>query len=705
MQDSSEIGGAQALLSLGTSDSKSNASDLSHPEGPEKVSGKSTNYNEIVESNQNDPENSHGIKQSSSNLDIAENFADGVNSEIGHSRTESQTPNETHHSNTSPEIGSHVNENAEVNDLMDKASQSLNDAVEAAVMRYVGGTLDTGEELHAPVPNASDTDAQDEEELSRKRTRINPEDLLSEYQWDRFLEEEVAAGFERPSPKKRQRKTFGSGPDIDPDLDDLDGHSEHDQLVHAAILGAGELAKQLTVPGSSQLRLQQQISMGQDRRNLTHSADNSHSTTINHLAHAATALSTGFRSDRRSVGHETRRPIKKHTAPSSELNESSLPKLSKYNYSSLENLIEQASNEAYLWYNTQSDIGDRGPRLFSPEEIDIVEHFLRGYCHLNNLSRMDICRRVWTSERPKDNFWESVTKVLPYRSKASVYKHIRRQYHVFQVRAKWTPAEDDLLRKLTETTTTNWKEIGEAMSRMPEDCRDRWRNYIKCGSNRVSNKWSDEEEQSLKNIVMEMITDESHTDKPIVINWTVVSERMNGVRSRIQCRYKWNKLLRRESLSRITMMDTTIKLWMLNRILESQVPDVDSIDWDYIVHMYHDMHKEKNKILWTTADFKVAFEKMRSSIRDFKNLPLQTIVTKLIDSLYQTTVDGDNPNSTASQNTPKPVTSYEELRPKPFDPQRHAEHEAASVANAAVAAVSSRVSEQDAQQQEYSLWR
>ncbi|OBA21158.1 hypothetical protein METBIDRAFT_42023 [Metschnikowia bicuspidata var. bicuspidata NRRL YB-4993] len=581
---------------------------------------------------------------------------------------------------------------------MDKASQLLNDAVEAAVMRYVGGTLDTGEELHgAGAPHA---EAPEEEELLRKRLRLNPEDLLSEYQWDRFLEEEVAAGFERTTPKKRQRKDYGDHNDIDPNLDGLDGHSEHDQLVHAAILGAGELAKQLASPGPSHHRLPPPIGAHQDRRGGGRH-DEQNSTAINHLAHAATALSAGYRRDRR----EAKRPLKKHTAVAPEQSEPALSAESKYNASSLETLITQASSEACLWYNTQSDAGGRGPRVFSEQEINIVKHFLRGYCRLNHLSRMDICRRVWTSERPKDNFWESVTKVLPYRSKASVYKHVRRQYHVFLVRAIWTPEEDELLRKLTENASTNWKDIGEAMNRMPEDCRDRWRNYIKCGANRVMNKWSEDEEQSLKNIVMEMITNESQTDKPILINWTVVSERMNGVRSRIQCRYKWNKLLRRESISRISMMDNSIKLWMLNRILESNVTDQESIDWDYIVHMYHETHKDKSKILWTTADFKLAFEKMRATIREYKEAPLQAAVAKLVRKLYQTTLNSDSHVSPMPQNAPEPISSYDELRPKPFDASRNAENEAALVANAAVAAVSSRVSEQDAQQQEYSLWR
>ena len=690
MKDEPEIGGAQALLSLGTSD-QPGSSEVAHTETDQESSGAKTHCEAPKET-----KNERKSLEVEPNQDCAEKIA----AEGGPDASDVSTHAETSaHTDENPaQNDSNEGGNPEPNEYIDKASQLLNDAVEAAVMRYVGGTLDTGEGIDGHGGAQSDTDGPLDEEFARKRARSHAEDLLTEYQWDKFLEEEVAAGFERSLPKKKPRKNYPSNDEIDPDLDELDDHAEHDQLVHAAILGAGELAKQLTLPGSSQHRHQSHMPLANDRR-LLPLQDEHDSTAINHLAHAARALLGGYKPGIRTGA-------RRNTKESSSFNQNdeAAPAESKYTSTTLESLIEEASSEACLWYNMQSDVGERGPRLFSEVEIEIVEHFLRGYCRLNHLSRMDICRRVWTTERPRDNFWESVTKVLPYRSKASVYKHIRRQYHVFQVRAKWTPAEDDLLRKLTETTTTNWKEIGEAMDRMPEDCRDRWRNYIKCGDNRVMNKWSLQEEQSLKNIVMDMITSETQVDKPILINWTVVSERMNGRRSRIQCRYKWNKLLRRESLSRVTMMDNSIKLWMLNRILESNVTDIDSIDWDYIVHMYHEMHKEKHKILWTTADFKVAFEKMRGSAREYKNLSLHSTVTKLIDSLYQTNVQDENPSASTSH-TPKPISSYEELRPKPYDQHRSAEHEAALVANAAVAAVSSTVSAHDAQHQEYSLWR
>lgn len=572
-------------------------------------------------------------------------------------------------------------------DFMEKANQLLNDAVEAAVMRYVGGTLETGDELHGDAHFAENTEPEHElEHFSHRRHKITPEDLMSEYQWDKFLEEEVAAGFERATPKKRRRKSLG-GDEIDPELDDLEPASEHDKLVHAAILGAGELAKQLTLPPSAHGRLQQQISLLQDRR-VPGVSEGAVPSAISHLAQAASTLSDSEPSRKRS-----------HKKPAISPHDSN----DKLNFSSVEELVGQASRDSCLWFNSQQNTMLSGPRLFSPEEIDIVDNYIQAYCRLHNLTRLDICRRVWSTDRPKDKFWESLAKCFPYRSKASVYKHVRRQYHVFDFRAKWTPEDDALLRRLAEGSSTNWKKIGESMNRMPEDCRDRWRNYVKCGDNRASNKWSEAEEQSLKNVVMEMITSESENDKPIQINWTLVSERMNGVRSRIQCRYKWNKLLRRESISRVAMMDAQTRLWLLNRVAETNTADPAAIDWDYIMDIFHEEHKGKAKMMWTTEDFRVAFERMKSTVRDHKNLPLQSLVAKLIEAIYLETISGDA--SIPGKNPPKALAAFDELRPKTVTLRQVAEQEAASAANAAVAAVASGVSELDARHQEYSLWR
>lgn len=636
MQRLQDIGGAQALLSLGSKDSKSddaNQTDNTH----------SMIHEQQLEEDKG--QNEHAEPDLSPNADYQRNDPDS---------------------------------------LEDKANQQLNDAVEAAVMRYVGSTLgasDPSEHDRQDTENHHEGNGTHESNSNgdNNKRRLNHDEIMShigDYQWDSFLAENVAPELEGPSPKRsRRRRSYVNNGDLDPELADLgDEPSEHDQLVHAAIMGAGELAKQLSFPHSNM-----------NQHNLQ-KPDNE-SAAINQLAQAASTLSAKGRPKTTLKKKRTfRKPATQNVASLNPQNSRD-----KLDAMSLEAFVEQCASEALLWLHSQSNISLTGPRPFSPVEMAIMDNFVEGYCRINNLSRLDVCRRVWATERTKDNFWECMTKVLPYRSRASVYKHVRRQYHVFDIRAKWTTEEDELLKRLVESCERNWKKIGEVMNRMPEDCRDRWRNYVKCGENRAMNKWSEEEERTLKNIVLEMITNEEE-DKPI--NWTLVSEKMNGVRSRIQCRYKWNKLLRREAVTRIELMDNDTKIWLINSLLEANFPNAESIDWEYILHLYHEWNKEaKTKdFLWTTTDFKVTFEKLRFTVRDHKSMALHTVLSKILLALYNDTGSDRNELARAPQLA---------KRKKPQDVEQHAK----SIANAAVAAVSTGVNDHDAQQQEYSLWR
>ncbi|KAK7208291.1 hypothetical protein BZA70DRAFT_43902 [Myxozyma melibiosi] len=184
---------------------------------------------------------------------------------------------------------------------------------------------------------------------------------------------------------------------------------------------------------------------------------------------------------------------------------------------------------------------------FTPEETVALETFMQEYGREHDLDHEGLCRRVWANERKKDNFWDAVTNALPHRTRASVYKHVRRKYHPYEQRGKWTPAEEEQLRQLKDEYGAQWKIIGKHIGRMPEDCRDRWRNYVKCGTSRGQNKWSVEEEVKLIQIVNEI----RYSHPGSEVNWTVVSEKMGGIRSRIQCRYKWKKLTRTGAASDI----------------------------------------------------------------------------------------------------------------------------------------------------------
>ena len=206
-----DIGGAQALLSLGTKESK--ADDMN-----QNASGddKGDLHPQHLEETDLREQNQHSID------------ANG---------DQSQNDDES---------------------LEDKANQQLNDAVEAAVMRYVGGTLEgndsqdneRAEEGHTN-GEGSQTSGGNILSSENSKRRVHHEEIIShigDYQWDSFLEENVA-DFDGPSPKRpRRRRSFVNNNELDTAILGLEAEpTEHDQLVHAAIMGAGELAKQLSL--------------------------------------------------------------------------------------------------------------------------------------------------------------------------------------------------------------------------------------------------------------------------------------------------------------------------------------------------------------------------------------------------------------------------------------------------------------------------
>ncbi|GMG33773.1 unnamed protein product [Ambrosiozyma monospora] len=269
-------------------------------------------------------------------------------------------------------------------------------------------------------------------------------------------------------------------------------------------------------------------------------------------------------------------------------------------------------------------------RSFSNEEIIAIDTFVSDYCEIFKISKEELCKRVWANERKKDKIWEALQRVLPSRTRASLYKHVRRSYHIFEVRGKWTEEDDKKLAELANEKEGQWKSIGLEMHRMPEDCRDRWRNYVKCGNGRKVNKWEEDEEARLRAVITELTEEQKATNGETTINWTQVSERMGGSRSRIQCRYKWNKLLKRETSMRIRSMELETKVWMLSRLREilKRDPTVKSVDWDALASL-HPTNGWPNS--WSGSDFELCFERLKTSV-DTKGMTNLQAVENLLQA-------------------------------------------------------------------------
>ncbi|KAH7029291.1 uncharacterized protein B0I36DRAFT_244375, partial [Microdochium trichocladiopsis] len=154
---------------------------------------------------------------------------------------------------------------------------------------------------------------------------------------------------------------------------------------------------------------------------------------------------------------------------------------------------------------------------------------------------------------PKDvnssEFWNRVISTCPNRRRQKVINQCRRKFHNFVARGTWTPEQHDELSKMWEMHGNKYTLIGSLINRHPEDVRDRIRNYVVCGDNRRKDAWSQEEEDRLANIVAEAIdtirrmrekgeSNSAATDEELV-DWQMVSEKMDRTRSRLQCITKW----------------------------------------------------------------------------------------------------------------------------------------------------------------------
>lgn len=306
-------------------------------------------------------------------------------------------------------------------------------------------------------------------------------------------------------------------------------------------------------------------------------------------------------------------------------------------------------------------------KAFTKEEDAALEKFVNEYQSIEGLTRRQVCERIWSSERPKDNFWNSIYQILPYRTSSSIYKHMRRKYHIFEQRGKWTKEEDELLARICQEKEGQWAEVGKSLGRMPEDCRDRWRNYVKCGGNRAANRWSAEEEEMLKRVIHQMIDEANRQYEPMMddnnqipdlengengeknndqsesggllphikqggvnfkdaINWTQVSERMNGTRSRIQCRYKWNKLIRKEALDKIDVRDPQEFRWIFERLKMLGYNDESIIDWE-------DLSMSNPIANLSPLEIEVCYEKMKKMAKETKNKNPSEVSVKVLTQL------------------------------------------------------------------------
>ncbi|CCF57051.1 hypothetical protein KAFR_0C00560 [Kazachstania africana CBS 2517] len=305
-----------------------------------------------------------------------------------------------------------------------------------------------------------------------------------------------------------------------------------------------------------------------------------------------------------------------------------LPKIiSKSNDSKIILVSDKISAQLVVEFNEKrSKLIPNPPKNsnFLKTEQDLINEFVLTFLKLNNITMKQFNSLIW-SENDKNEieklvkmkFWKSIYKIFNYRLNSSIYKHVRRKYNNFN--NHWNDELDERLFQLChdEKLEGQWSKIGKLLDKLPDDCRDRWRNYVKVKDTKNSSKkWSPNEEAKLLRIVNESL----HKDQSA--NWGHVSQLMGGARSRIQCRYKWNKLHQQDSLVRINSLSSEKLIMFFNKIKSLNTDEYEKIDWDSLA----------NKDL-TPMDWKLCYNKWKRKIKSNKEKTVVEICDELLKLL------------------------------------------------------------------------
>ena len=307
--------------------------------------------------------------------------------------------------------------------------------------------------------------------------------------------------------------------------------------------------------------------------------------------------------------------------------------------------------------------------VFKQQEIDLLAAEIKRYRLQAGISQSEMNEKIQNENGNKnrsDSFWGDIATVLPNRSRQSVIKFIRRRWHNYPSRGSWSASEDKLLRDAYELKPNKWKDIGALIGRMPEDCRDRWRNYVKYGDRLRKDIWTELEEQNLivavhqcvrkiKKLQRKEAKEHSRQGKPLqpqpapetLLNWAVVSDRMGGQRSRLQCSVKWKSISSRIEKEQQAMDDNATdrlpyspilqekgmrtqwrlkageknyrkmrpgdKYKLICNIEESETVNEERIPWSLI----KTKHPSSS---WSTMDRKIAFKRMKKSVPEQRSL-------------------------------------------------------------------------------------
>lgn len=289
----------------------------------------------------------------------------------------------------------------------------------------------------------------------------------------------------------------------------------------------------------------------------------------------------------------------------------------------------------------------------SSDEISEIEAAVERYRDQHDLEQRAMNDLIQADAQSSGReFWKFMYEEVDNIPSKNIMNICRRKFHNFE-RGAWTQENDNELREAYERNPGKWKIIGNTINRFPEDCRDRYRNYVLCGDKMRKDVWDREEEDRLKEVVQECIQavrdSEYNSGAPVgsfvelesKIDWTTVSRKMDLTRSRLQCATKWKRLKERQESEVEDLAPVSETAWRIAKA-EEKAYYLGPQDKLKILYAVRDSGAgREGKIPWISINerlnmkgkrmvLKVCFRKLRENIPGHEGMKLQDIVAELI---------------------------------------------------------------------------
>ncbi|KAL8816222.1 MAG: hypothetical protein Q9223_004731 [Gallowayella weberi] len=332
--------------------------------------------------------------------------------------------------------------------------------------------------------------------------------------------------------------------------------------------------------------------------------------------------------------------------------------------------------------------------IFRDDEIAVLENFRDRYCEGEEMSKHRFNELIQSGVRKSveaHRLFSAMYEEMPYRTRQSVIRFSRRHFHNYAARGAWTQSDDENLRDAVAKKGTSWKAVGALIDRFPEDCRDRYRNYLINSEKRNTESWTHEEIRNLVKAVddcMRLLQEErrrkkeedyegrdipaseSESDQEVkdrkLINWQIVSERMGGTRSRLQCAYKFNHLkqadrdyyfqvirrLRAGKGFKSKADSQTPKSWRLRRSLR-KLRNMRAGDKYDFLQLFADctaaaesniswqsLGSKAFRKRWTNMDMKAALEIFKTEVPGSDGMNYQDVVNRVYTKLMAESPNG-----------------------------------------------------------------